>query len=392
MGDIDWFYRKNGKRFGPITAADLRKLGASGVLERDDEVWREGLPDWVPAIRVKGLFSDAVATAAAPAESSGYPLLSEPKRVETFGRQADDEGLDDEDLEDEIEPPDESEPPCHLLDHLTRSLRTVLGSAGGDTLGATFVQVGKYALYVAILLGLAFTFYRAVKFDRLTASFDGAAWALTTLVLQYTAVRMSRSIESLIRATPTRMSTTAFADSFALLSIVVSLITLGRFLILAILLGSLALAMVGVAASIVGLYIAALAINYRSLNVRIARDVSAGEEAIAVVTFLIALTMRIVPIVFGVGSTLATIGLVVSCVLFVQGESTVVLGSNRFEDLDRGLMLLPSGPDGWMEWITILASVPLVAYLLFISYYIILDVIRSILLIPGKLDRLAKGE
>lgn len=51
-----WHYAKDGKRFGPITAQDLKELAASGELQPDDLVWTEGRDEWKPANMVKGLF------------------------------------------------------------------------------------------------------------------------------------------------------------------------------------------------------------------------------------------------------------------------------------------------------------------------------------------------
>ena len=50
-----WYYSLNGRRFGPISATDLRLLGQNGTLDSEDLVWKEGLADWVPASRIKGL-------------------------------------------------------------------------------------------------------------------------------------------------------------------------------------------------------------------------------------------------------------------------------------------------------------------------------------------------
>lgn len=60
-----WFYESNGERRGPITATELRSLAVSQEVKPSTLIWKEGLPDWVPASRVKGLF---------PQSSSPPPL------------------------------------------------------------------------------------------------------------------------------------------------------------------------------------------------------------------------------------------------------------------------------------------------------------------------------
>ena len=54
-----WYYSRNGTRFGPLSARELKDVADAGVLGRDDFVWKAGLASWVPAARVKGLFPAA---------------------------------------------------------------------------------------------------------------------------------------------------------------------------------------------------------------------------------------------------------------------------------------------------------------------------------------------
>ncbi|MEI8229456.1 MAG: DUF4339 domain-containing protein [Planctomycetota bacterium] len=53
-----WYYSRDGKRVGPLSASDLKKAADNGHLTRADLVWKEGLSEWVQATRVKGLFPD----------------------------------------------------------------------------------------------------------------------------------------------------------------------------------------------------------------------------------------------------------------------------------------------------------------------------------------------
>jgi len=58
-----WFYTQANKRQGPVSAAELKQLAATGKLSRHDLVWAEGMGDWKPAGRMKGLFDRAAADA-----------------------------------------------------------------------------------------------------------------------------------------------------------------------------------------------------------------------------------------------------------------------------------------------------------------------------------------
>jgi TM2 domain-containing membrane protein YozV len=52
----NWYYSKNNEREGPVTPAKLKKLASEGWLTPDDLVWKEGMPNWLPARKVRGLF------------------------------------------------------------------------------------------------------------------------------------------------------------------------------------------------------------------------------------------------------------------------------------------------------------------------------------------------
>ena len=51
-----WYQVKDGEQVGPYSSPQLRQLALDGELSPDDLVWKEGLADWAPASKVKGLF------------------------------------------------------------------------------------------------------------------------------------------------------------------------------------------------------------------------------------------------------------------------------------------------------------------------------------------------
>ena len=62
-----WYVRRGDEeKKGPFAAADLRSAAAHGKLLPEDLLWKEGLTDWVPALRVNGLFAPTVSSAAIP--------------------------------------------------------------------------------------------------------------------------------------------------------------------------------------------------------------------------------------------------------------------------------------------------------------------------------------
>jgi uncharacterized RDD family membrane protein YckC len=58
MSTAEWYYLVEGQQMGPVGSRELKTLADRGRLQPSDLIWREGLPNWVPAARVKGLFVD----------------------------------------------------------------------------------------------------------------------------------------------------------------------------------------------------------------------------------------------------------------------------------------------------------------------------------------------
>ncbi len=77
MAEIQWWYARGDEQFGPVSAAELRRLASTGSLSPGDLVWREGLAEWAPAARLKGLFPEAPAAPAPPRDSAPARALAE---------------------------------------------------------------------------------------------------------------------------------------------------------------------------------------------------------------------------------------------------------------------------------------------------------------------------
>lgn len=54
-----WFYSSDGRQTGPVGLDGLRQLALTGQLKPDDMVWCEGMPAWIEARSVDGLFGAA---------------------------------------------------------------------------------------------------------------------------------------------------------------------------------------------------------------------------------------------------------------------------------------------------------------------------------------------
>jgi hypothetical protein len=66
MSSEKWFYAKNGEKSGPVSGAALKQMANSREIGMSDLVWREGMAEWTPAAKVKGLFPESVIASCPP--------------------------------------------------------------------------------------------------------------------------------------------------------------------------------------------------------------------------------------------------------------------------------------------------------------------------------------
>jgi hypothetical protein len=74
MPEIDWYYAKGQEQFGPVGTSELKAMAEDGRLTPEDLVWREGLSQWTPSSRVRGLFTGK--TGSSPDISPGQRARS----------------------------------------------------------------------------------------------------------------------------------------------------------------------------------------------------------------------------------------------------------------------------------------------------------------------------
>jgi hypothetical protein len=69
-----WYVTREGRQFGPFSAGQLRKMAESGDLISSDQVWKQGMNEWVPASRIAGLFQRDATPIATPAQPKAVPI------------------------------------------------------------------------------------------------------------------------------------------------------------------------------------------------------------------------------------------------------------------------------------------------------------------------------
>ena len=76
-----WYWMQGGQKRGPVEDAGLRQLAAKGQLKPTDMIWREGLPNWVPAGNVKGLFPPQTQTPATTVPPAAAARAAKPVAI-----------------------------------------------------------------------------------------------------------------------------------------------------------------------------------------------------------------------------------------------------------------------------------------------------------------------
>ncbi|MFN9369246.1 MAG: RDD family protein [Planctomycetia bacterium] len=82
-----WYVGRKGQRSGPYTTGQLKQMAAAGQLVHSDLLWKQGLEQWVPLTKVKGLLPVNAAGTLPPLELQRQePRVSEPRVSETRAR------------------------------------------------------------------------------------------------------------------------------------------------------------------------------------------------------------------------------------------------------------------------------------------------------------------
>ncbi len=388
MASPEWYYAKDNVQHGPVSAAELRQLAGRGELQPEDLVWREGMDDWIAAKRVKGLFDGDEPPRAlkAPPEAPAAEAIPVLERPEAAVRRT------------------AAGPPRHAFDLALDFARGQLTTEFINTTSKIFTFAGHYGLYLAMAVLFIVSLLVGVKTNQINPVFLGAAAVLVLVVLQYAASRFSGALERLNRSTPARMSSTAFPDCFALLHIIVGLFLLVGMAVKAVQTGPLSLAVPAVVTFVVLQYVAILALNPASLNLAIEPEATAGEEAIGVLSFFVKLSLKIVPVAFGVGIVWGTLVLLYACVLLLAPPESPEEIMEFLGPVDMLVLPVPAGSQPSEEVMKTLpaqatavralailiafAAVPFVTYVYFLLYYLLVDVFRAVLSLPGKLEGL----
>jgi hypothetical protein len=360
MNQVEWYYARNNKQAGPVSAVELRHLAAAGELSPDDLVWREGMTEWSAARNVRGLFEEEGRAGGLETGQAAAPAT----RVPDAAQDAD---------EPAAASPLASRRPWplrHPVDVMLDRLREVFDARCVEPPAKSLQACGSYGLLVAAVLEAVLAVIAATKDSPLRHLLLGVVGVLAMLALQYIAGRFCDAADKLNDATTGSLSSPVLPNGLAVLSMTAGIVAL---------LGSIGIAvedaqyeslLFGVAAFLGFEYLAVVALNPAALRISIVSEPPSGGEAIGAVVFLLKAALQLVPVAFGTG---------VLCGVLLLGY-----------DCCQSLADKPG--DAFVAWSILVYSalLPAAAYLVFLLGNLVTNLWRSVLSLPPKLDKLAE--
>lgn len=236
--------------------------------------------------------------------------------------------------------------------------------------------LGHFGLIVAAVIGLLFAIIYAIRVNDFYAFLFGIAWVILVFVVQYIAHKFSDAGENLIKNNPTRLSSKAFLDCVAFIFMIAGLVIFITSVINLIKTGEITIFLTGLGMSIFCEFIALVSFHYKTITMDVVKETTAGQEAIGIITFFMKALLKLVPIFFGVGVVLGTVFLFINS--FGLFGNQIKISSAWVSGNWTAKQILGAG------------LLPFFAYIVFVLYYLVIDIITAILSLPGKIDKLKK--
>ena len=381
MNPTEWFYAKGDKHSGPVNQAELKRMAATGELSPDNLIWREGMAEWTLARNVRGLFKEDPNTPehANAGGAAGQNPTSPPKLIDPVAMPA--ASATPRTAFSTVAPQvrEAPQPSQHVFDLFLEFVRIQFPAAFIESTGKLFVTAGKYGLYAAMGLIVLVSILMMLKDSPFPAEFVSkeAVSLLMLVVLQYVASRFCESLDRLNRSAVANVSSTAFLDCFALFSMASGVALLIGSLIIAIPGRWYELIFFGLANFVICQYLAFIALNPGTINIRIVPESRASEEALGLISFLAKALVRLVPVIFGSIAVIGSLVLLYAAVAIFTSAGPELAG--------------PTARNA-TQCLIYTACLPFIAYVAFLLISLLLDLCRAILSLPGKSEVSQNGD
>jgi hypothetical protein len=358
---------------GPVTLDELQQLLARGEITPATNIIPVGETVWRPLSTVLPTTPPSATppnSAPSPAPSLNPPLSAPASQPPAPA----------------LKPADVARLPTLLASFIGALLgkaRAWLNIPRLSSLFSSANSLGQILVLAGAALALIYGVVYAIKYDSFEIFLYGLASVLLLAVLQFVAKRLLEACASILKTSPTRIASIAVLECFALLLLLGAIGAFAQGIVSSIHAESILPIIPALLIVIVFTAAAGVALHPSLANVEDA-PTSAGEEAIGLFSFFAKTTLVLQPLLFCV---YAAVG-VIAVILSIFGQDTH-FAEALFAFVPFDISVGTGGPLG----VIIIATAclfPLFAYLSFLLYYLLIDVLRAILSIPGKLDQLRR--
>lgn len=200
-------------------------------------------------------------------------------------------------------------------------------------------------------------------------------------ICAYAATKMIDALSKVISSSSCKISSLNFFSVMTAIGVLLTVVALLGGIYFAIEFRSLQMFFYGLGGAVFFALITLYIANPEKFGIVADETASAGEDFVSIFTFALKIMLRLVPVAL-LGLSIVGIIQIVPLIFttYIQsGENT-----NRFL---AGNMLADTTATAGFVFIGIL---PLAVYLVYIFYYVALDLIRAVLQLPNKLDALKK--
>lgn len=345
-----WHYSSNGDQLGPTSSTAIQQMLERGELGLGDLVWKEGMNDWTPISQV--------------AEFSSTLNFSNDSRSRKKSTKKSSSNSD-------------TSASTHVFDILLQVIKSQFTARSSDGFRNNLIEFGHYTAYVCILLNAVFCFILAIKLKSVELGLASLAVVIMGLGLQYAAVKFCYALRDLLRAAKFPMSSRSFFDAMSVTFATVGVTQFIHFSVQAIHQESLLPLVFGIAIFLVCFRTSVDALFPEAMGYTFNKETRLGHEALSITSYFLLVPVRSVAALFSGGVAISTLGVLFAFfLLFSEFEKL-----HRF---DVSYAIVVWGISSAVGNIGMIA--PALGYIYFVFAIVLVDVLRSILEVPQKLD------
>lgn len=341
-------------------------------------IWKEGMAQWSKPETLPG-FEAAYPPAATPPSAPPPSAPPAPAPAPGMGEQARQGGRAViQGAAAHFDRMKQTSDPLAYLPHL-KWINALLGWVAGlisrerlDFVDDWSKKFGHIALLAAAVFMYLFGAIFGIKSSDYMSLLKYLLVFPIAVIAQFAAVKFLDAGKSLIEKSPSALSSKSFLECLGLLMLLGVIGALGGGIFGAIG-GDFTVLFGGLGGALMLTYVLGVTLNSQAVNVDVTGDASAGQEALAIAAFFLKLILRLVPVGFGVACVVGALRIFVD-IFKLFGDQAF----GAFMDANSSFAMVMAS-----------AVWPFLAYLVFVILYLLNDIARSILVVPGKLDHLA---